>query len=124
MHIAYSAEQEQLREELRSYFSTLMTPERRAALTTGDSEYGDGVVYKEAGKSVESSALSKVVTRLRTKICPPGQFAFAPTLTLLPIRISAPPGCRLPALARQLVSTAVGVLPDLLRVWRSQDRRR
>ena len=24
-----------------------MTPERKAALSTGDSEYGDGVVYKQ-----------------------------------------------------------------------------
>ena len=47
MQISYTPEQEQLREELRSYFATLMTPERRAALTTGDSEYGDGTVYKE-----------------------------------------------------------------------------
>jgi acyl-CoA dehydrogenase len=32
---------------LRAYFAALMTPERRAALTSGDSEYGDGTVYKE-----------------------------------------------------------------------------
>jgi alkylation response protein AidB-like acyl-CoA dehydrogenase len=47
MHISYTPEQEQLRQELRAYFQTLMTPERRAALTSGDSEYGDGTVYKE-----------------------------------------------------------------------------
>ena len=47
MQISYTPEQEQLRQELRGYFQTLMTPERRAALTTGDSEYGDGTVYKE-----------------------------------------------------------------------------
>jgi acyl-CoA dehydrogenase len=47
MRISYTPEQEQLREELRAYFATLMTPERRAALTTGDSEYGDGTVYKD-----------------------------------------------------------------------------
>jgi 3-oxocholest-4-en-26-oyl-CoA dehydrogenase alpha subunit len=47
MQISYTAEQEQLRQELRSYFATLMTPERRAALTSGDSEYGDGTVYKD-----------------------------------------------------------------------------
>ena len=46
MHIAYSAEHERLRAELRSYFATLMTPERRAALQ-GEGEYGDGAVYKE-----------------------------------------------------------------------------
>jgi alkylation response protein AidB-like acyl-CoA dehydrogenase len=35
-----------LRSELRSYFATLMTPERRAALQ-GDGEYGDGNAYRE-----------------------------------------------------------------------------
>jgi acyl-CoA dehydrogenase len=47
MEIAYSAEHEQLRRELRAYFGALMTPERKTALTTGDSEYGDGTVYKD-----------------------------------------------------------------------------
>ncbi|MDT4891446.1 MAG: 3-oxocholest-4-en-26-oyl-CoA dehydrogenase alpha subunit [Pseudonocardiales bacterium] len=47
MRISHTVEQEQLRQELRRYFATLMTPERRAALTTGDSEYGDGAVYKQ-----------------------------------------------------------------------------
>jgi alkylation response protein AidB-like acyl-CoA dehydrogenase len=46
MQITYSAEHEQLRTELRSYFSTLMTPERRDALAAGG-DYGDGTVYKE-----------------------------------------------------------------------------
>jgi 3-oxocholest-4-en-26-oyl-CoA dehydrogenase alpha subunit len=46
MQISYSAEHERLRTELRSYFATLMTPERRAALQ-GDGEYGDGAAYKE-----------------------------------------------------------------------------
>jgi alkylation response protein AidB-like acyl-CoA dehydrogenase len=46
MRISYSAEHEQLRGELRRYFATLMTPERRAALQ-GDGEYGDGSAYKE-----------------------------------------------------------------------------
>ena len=46
MHIAYTAEQEALRRELRAYFAVLMTPERRAALTSGG-DYGDGDVYKE-----------------------------------------------------------------------------
>ena len=32
MHIGYTPEQEQLRRELRDYFSGLMTPEVRAAL--------------------------------------------------------------------------------------------
>src|SRR5437660_1596007 len=47
MQISYSAEHEALRRELRTYFATLMTPERKAALTSGDSEYGDGTVYKD-----------------------------------------------------------------------------
>ena len=46
MELSYSAEHEKLRSELRSYFATLMTPERRAALQ-GEGEYGDGTVYKE-----------------------------------------------------------------------------
>jgi alkylation response protein AidB-like acyl-CoA dehydrogenase len=46
MQISYSAEHEALRRELRRYFATLMTPERRAALQ-GDGEYGDGDTYRE-----------------------------------------------------------------------------
>jgi alkylation response protein AidB-like acyl-CoA dehydrogenase len=46
MHISYSAEHEKLRSELRTYFASLMTPERRAALQ-GDGEYGDGDTYKD-----------------------------------------------------------------------------
>lgn len=46
MELSYSVEHEQLRAELRGYFATLMTPERRNALQ-GDGEYGDGTVYKE-----------------------------------------------------------------------------
>jgi 3-oxocholest-4-en-26-oyl-CoA dehydrogenase alpha subunit len=46
MFIGYSPEHEALRRELRSYFATLMTPERRAALVSGG-DYGDGQVYKE-----------------------------------------------------------------------------
>ncbi|MCF8611918.1 acyl-CoA dehydrogenase family protein [Gordonia sp. HY285] len=47
MRIAYTAEQEELRRELRSYFSDLMTPERRAALTGGDGEIGEGDAYRD-----------------------------------------------------------------------------
>jgi alkylation response protein AidB-like acyl-CoA dehydrogenase len=47
MHIAYSAEHERLRRELRDYFAELMTPDRRAALQ-GAGEYGDGDAYKDA----------------------------------------------------------------------------
>jgi alkylation response protein AidB-like acyl-CoA dehydrogenase len=46
MEISYSAEHEQLRSDLRRYFATLMTPERRAALQ-GDGEYGDGTAYQD-----------------------------------------------------------------------------
>src|SRR4051812_49722924 len=46
MHIAYSEQHERLRAELRDYFATLMTPQRRAALQ-GDGEYGDGSAYQE-----------------------------------------------------------------------------
>ncbi len=46
MHITYTEEQERLRLELRAYFADLMTPERRAALTSGG-DYGSGDVYKE-----------------------------------------------------------------------------
>jgi 3-oxocholest-4-en-26-oyl-CoA dehydrogenase alpha subunit len=46
MHINYSAEHERLRDELRSYFAALMTPEVRAALH-GEGEYGDGTAYKD-----------------------------------------------------------------------------
>ena len=47
MHISYTPDQEQLRQELREYFATLMTPERRAGLAQADGEYGDGGTYKE-----------------------------------------------------------------------------
>ncbi|MBP2473053.1 alkylation response protein AidB-like acyl-CoA dehydrogenase [Crossiella equi] len=44
MRIAYTPEQERLRAELRDYFAQLMTPERRAALTSGG-DYGDRETY-------------------------------------------------------------------------------
>jgi 3-oxocholest-4-en-26-oyl-CoA dehydrogenase alpha subunit len=47
MHIAYTPEQERLREELRAYFAGLMTPEVRAALSGGDEGVGDGEAYRE-----------------------------------------------------------------------------
>ncbi|GAB3457509.1 acyl-CoA dehydrogenase family protein [Actinophytocola sediminis] len=46
MRVGYTPEQERLRTELREYFATLMTPERREALA-GSGEYGSGEVYKE-----------------------------------------------------------------------------
>src|ERR1700759_3106457 len=46
MFIGYTPDQERLRQELREYFATLMTPERRAALA-GGGDYGDGTGYKD-----------------------------------------------------------------------------
>lgn len=46
MHLSYTPEQERLRTRLRTYFTELMTPERREGLTNGG-EYGDGAAYKE-----------------------------------------------------------------------------
>ncbi len=47
MDLTYTPGQERLREELRAYFARLMTPERRAALTTAEGEYGNGEAYRE-----------------------------------------------------------------------------
>jgi alkylation response protein AidB-like acyl-CoA dehydrogenase len=47
MHIGYTPEQERLRQELRDYFAGLMTPDRRAALTSGAGDYGGAEVYKD-----------------------------------------------------------------------------
>jgi len=47
MRIAYTAEQEELRRELRAYFATLMTPDRVEALSMTTGEYGSGNVYRE-----------------------------------------------------------------------------
>jgi alkylation response protein AidB-like acyl-CoA dehydrogenase len=47
MDLTYTPEQQRLREELRAYFARLMTPERRAALTTAEGEYGNGEAYRE-----------------------------------------------------------------------------
>ena len=45
MRIGYTPEQEELRRELRSYFTKLMTPERAEALAAGDAgEMGRGNV--------------------------------------------------------------------------------
>ena len=44
MHLAYTDEQRQLRDELRSYFANLMTPELRESLNTGEME---GEPYRE-----------------------------------------------------------------------------
>jgi 3-oxocholest-4-en-26-oyl-CoA dehydrogenase alpha subunit len=47
MRISYTPDQEELRRELRSYFTKLITPERREALTSTSGEYGTGNVYRE-----------------------------------------------------------------------------
>jgi alkylation response protein AidB-like acyl-CoA dehydrogenase len=47
MDLAYTPEQEQLRQELRSYFAGLMTPEVRRALADDGGDYGDGQAYRE-----------------------------------------------------------------------------
>jgi alkylation response protein AidB-like acyl-CoA dehydrogenase len=46
MHISFTPEQEQLRQQLRGYFAGLMTPEVRAALSSTSGEYGDDEAYK------------------------------------------------------------------------------
>jgi 3-oxocholest-4-en-26-oyl-CoA dehydrogenase alpha subunit len=47
LHVAYTPEQERLRQELRGYFAALMTPGIRAALTAPGDEYGDGEAYRQ-----------------------------------------------------------------------------
>jgi alkylation response protein AidB-like acyl-CoA dehydrogenase len=47
MHIALTPDQERLREELREYFATLVTPEVKAGLAAATGEFGDTQVYKD-----------------------------------------------------------------------------
>jgi alkylation response protein AidB-like acyl-CoA dehydrogenase len=47
MQIAFTEEQEQLRQELREYFSKLMTPEVQEQMSSGEGEYGGGGLYKQ-----------------------------------------------------------------------------
>ena len=47
MRIGYTPEQEELRRELRAYFTKLMTPERAEALAANDGEMGRGNVYRD-----------------------------------------------------------------------------
>src|ERR1700760_4666473 len=47
MRISYTSEQEELRRELRSYFTKLITPERREALSSTSGEVGEGNAYRE-----------------------------------------------------------------------------
>jgi 3-oxocholest-4-en-26-oyl-CoA dehydrogenase alpha subunit len=46
MHLAYTPEQERLREQLREYFAGLMTPELRRGLANTGGDYGDGQAYR------------------------------------------------------------------------------
>jgi alkylation response protein AidB-like acyl-CoA dehydrogenase len=46
MRIAYTPEQERLRQELRSYFARLMTDEVRAGLDLAEGDYGNGDAYR------------------------------------------------------------------------------
>ncbi|MBM7510392.1 acyl-CoA dehydrogenase family protein [Nocardioides sp. 31GB23] len=47
MHLALEPEQLALREELREYFSALVTPEVRAGLSAATGEFGEAGVYKD-----------------------------------------------------------------------------
>ncbi len=47
MHVALTPEHERLREELRDYFTALVTPEIRAGLAAASGEFGDAGVYKD-----------------------------------------------------------------------------
>jgi 3-oxocholest-4-en-26-oyl-CoA dehydrogenase alpha subunit len=46
MHLAYTPEQERLRQQLREYFAGLMTPELRRGLADTGGDYGDGGAYR------------------------------------------------------------------------------
>jgi 3-oxocholest-4-en-26-oyl-CoA dehydrogenase alpha subunit len=46
MHLAYTPDQERLRQELREYFARLMTPEVRRGLAETGGDYGDGQAYR------------------------------------------------------------------------------
>jgi 3-oxocholest-4-en-26-oyl-CoA dehydrogenase alpha subunit len=46
MHLAYTPEQERLRQQLREYFAGLMTPELRHGLAETGGDYGDGRAYR------------------------------------------------------------------------------
>jgi 3-oxocholest-4-en-26-oyl-CoA dehydrogenase alpha subunit len=46
MHLAYTPDQERLRQELREYFARLMTPELRRGLAETGGDYGDGQAYR------------------------------------------------------------------------------
>jgi alkylation response protein AidB-like acyl-CoA dehydrogenase len=54
MDLAYTPEQERLREQLRAYFADLMTPEIRDGLATADGDYGDGAAYRQVVRQLGS----------------------------------------------------------------------
>ncbi|HEY1347816.1 MAG TPA: acyl-CoA dehydrogenase family protein [Streptosporangiaceae bacterium] len=47
MDLTYTPEQERLRQQLCAYFTGLMTPDVRAALTVPEGEYGNGEAYRQ-----------------------------------------------------------------------------
>jgi 3-oxocholest-4-en-26-oyl-CoA dehydrogenase alpha subunit len=47
MHLAYTPEQERLRQQLREYFAGLMTPEVRRGLADPGGDNGDGQAYRD-----------------------------------------------------------------------------
>ncbi len=47
MHLAYTPEQDRLRDQLRAYFGGLMTPEIRESLAMADGDYGNGEAYRQ-----------------------------------------------------------------------------
>jgi alkylation response protein AidB-like acyl-CoA dehydrogenase len=47
MHLDYTPGQERLREQLRTYFAGLMTPQLRRALTAPEGDYGNGEAYRQ-----------------------------------------------------------------------------
>jgi alkylation response protein AidB-like acyl-CoA dehydrogenase len=54
MDLAYTPEQERLREQLRAYFADLMTPQIRDGLATPDGDYGNGEAYRQVVKQLGS----------------------------------------------------------------------
>jgi 3-oxocholest-4-en-26-oyl-CoA dehydrogenase alpha subunit len=46
MHLAYTPEQERLRQQLRDYFAGLMTPDLRSGLAGPGGDYGNGQAYR------------------------------------------------------------------------------
>ena len=64
MHLAYSAEQLALRDELQTYFATLMTEDRVARL--GKGEHAGGPTYREIVRQMtEGSQFSTPLMRLQ-----------------------------------------------------------